>query len=650
MPPYNKDFDIQGCHGTIAEQTDEAYYDDRSDASDDIEKGRLKFPKRIYGREKELDKLLSIYNGLISSDSNVEDSIQEDDDEEEEQSSSNDDNSVVFLSGYSGIGKSALVNEFVRLARGNKSSDNTSNVLYVSGKYSENTKSAAPFSAITEMFDKLVSSIVKNDDQLKAIRQGIKESEMIRLDSEGSRVLASTFPSLTPLLNNGEPASTNSSSSTTAVNPSMNAIKECTREFLSITCTTLNSPPIFFLDDLQWADAASIEMLDLLLSSPKLRGIHERNVMYICAYRSNEVDDNHPFTKLMNTVIENRHSNSVEQMDLFNLSPESITTFIADSIKCGDSDEDEDDTTSNKEEVRELAEAVYQKTMGNIFFTMQALEELVRKNVLFYDVMCFEWRFVVSKVELADHMSDDVVTMVKSKIMDLPDDVQHLLIVMSYIPNALEVSVLKALLSCGDVSYEEDTIKALLKTASEEGMLLYSSDSKCYIFAHDRIRQASLEIATEKDQDGLVLHISQVLQDVASQRSEMEWCVYVAVDLLNSLPPEKSIPLGDLVKLNMKVSRLAGSKGSVKRQNELLHKALMCLDSSGGAWKDYKHTLELYNAVIVSDHALGKTLILALAFLCFISQSHYSSIITKPQDLTIRQGSLLQRSLGMPSH
>jgi len=209
--------------------------------------------------------------------------------------------------------------------------------------------------------------------------------------------------------------------------------------------------------------------------------------------------------------------------------------------------------------------------------------------------------------------------------------------------NVYDISIL------GVAIYEEDTIKALLKTASEEGMLLYSSDSKCYIFAHDRIRQASLEIATEKDQDGLVLHISQVLQDVASQRSEMEWCVYVAVDLLNSLP-EKSIPLGDLVKLNMKVSRLAGSKGSVKRQNELLHKALMCLDSSGGAWKDYKHTLELYNAVIVSDHALGKTLILALAFLCFISQSHYSSIITKPQDLTIRQGSLLQRSLGMPSH
>lgn len=263
MPPYNKDFDIQGCHGTIAEQTDEAYYDDRSDASDDIEKGRLKFPKRIYGREKELDVLLKIYNGLIGSSSNVEDSIQED--EEEQQSpSNNNDNSVVFLSGYSGIGKSALVNEFVRLARSNnKSSDNTSDVLYVSGKYSENTKSAAPFSAITEIFDKLVSNIIKNDEQLKAVRMGIKESEMIGLDSEGSRVLQSTFPSLNPLLNG---KSANFNSSATAANPSMNAIKECAREFLSITCTTLNSPPIFFIDDLQESPLLSYEFMCCLSS------------------------------------------------------------------------------------------------------------------------------------------------------------------------------------------------------------------------------------------------------------------------------------------------------------------------------------------------------------------------------------------------
>ena len=96
------------------------------------------------------------------------------------------------------------------------------------------------------------------------------------------------------------------------------------------------------------------------------------------AHRSNEVDADHAFTKLMENVSKSRANEcdtspqSVETMDLFSLSPQAITKFIADSVKKEDA-----------EEVTELAEAVYTKTMGNIFFVKQALEELVRKNVLF---------------------------------------------------------------------------------------------------------------------------------------------------------------------------------------------------------------------------------------------------------------------------
>lgn len=79
------EFRIEGCHGTIAEQKDEAFYDDRSDASDDEEKGKIKFPKRLYGREKELDSLERLYGGMLTAfDGNNRD----------------DNSQVVFLSGY----------------------------------------------------------------------------------------------------------------------------------------------------------------------------------------------------------------------------------------------------------------------------------------------------------------------------------------------------------------------------------------------------------------------------------------------------------------------------------------------------------------------------------------------------------------------
>ena len=81
------EFRIEGCHGTIAEQKDEAFYDDRSDASDDEEKGKIKFPTRLYGREKELDSLKKLYAGLLAS---------EVDDRDDKVLKSQ----IVFLSGY----------------------------------------------------------------------------------------------------------------------------------------------------------------------------------------------------------------------------------------------------------------------------------------------------------------------------------------------------------------------------------------------------------------------------------------------------------------------------------------------------------------------------------------------------------------------
>ena len=119
MPPKDEeDYGVQGCHGTIAPQQDETHYDDRSDASDDIEKGRLKFPKRLYGRERELETLLNIYNELaataatVAADGDASSSSENGDkklsniSEEKDDAPSLYSSRVVFLSGYSGIGKS----------------------------------------------------------------------------------------------------------------------------------------------------------------------------------------------------------------------------------------------------------------------------------------------------------------------------------------------------------------------------------------------------------------------------------------------------------------------------------------------------------------------------------------------------------------
>lgn len=373
---------IAGCHGTIAPQKDEAYYDDRSDASDDMEKGQLKFPKSIYGREKELDQLLRVYSNIIDSKSGPA----EDNGSADSPSANSDAQDVayggarvIWLGGYSGIGKTALVNEFIRQAqRTCASSNEPASIVHASGKYSQRIESSAPFSAIADMLDTLASHLSKEGEKTsekEAVWKNIDESDLIGPGKEGNNILRSTFPALSKLLDKDG----NDSSSSSPVNTSLNAIKECTLEFFSCVCSAFSHPLIIFIDDLQWGDAASFDMLGFLLSNKGLT-----NVMFICSFRSNEVDDDHPFTKMMESVQKSREDdvkNSIESMDLFSLSPEAVTEFIADSVKKEDSGE-----------VSELAEAIYIKTMGNIFFVMQALEELVRKNILFYDIMCFEWR------------------------------------------------------------------------------------------------------------------------------------------------------------------------------------------------------------------------------------------------------------------
>jgi predicted ATPase len=318
-------------------------------------------------------------------------------------------------------------------------------------------------------------------DKLESkILNKIRNSDILAANAEGDRVLRGTFPVLAALLDSSRPKDAkNEKEEGGGGASSMNAVKESVLELLSIISGALKRPLILFLDDLQWADAPSLDLLSFLLSTDA----QIKNIMFICAYRSNEMGEGHPFASLMEKVKESSKGDEqlVETVDLFSLSQEVITQFIADSICKGE----------GVEEVTELADVVYQKTMGNIFCVMQAMEELVRKNALYYDIMCFEWRWAVSKVELSTTISDDVVETVKGKIKVLSEEMQHMLIVMAYVPNTLEVPVLTKLTKRNLVSLDESRVAELLKEASEEAMLMHSAESGNYMFAHDRIREAS---------------------------------------------------------------------------------------------------------------------------------------------------------------
>merc|ERR1712226_1213695 len=159
--------------------------------------------------------------------------------------------------------------------------------------------------------------------------------------------------------------------------------------------------------------------------------------MGIGSYRSNEV--HHPLAALMNEMKE-KVCDNVETIELSELSKTSIYEFICDTLGITIEEEDDIDiaggasspsntTTTSCRIMKDLSDVIYDKTLGNIFFTIQSIEQLVRNNILYYDTMMFHWTFhnqMATKYEsLSDHLSDDISDMIINKINSLSSSQNH---------------------------------------------------------------------------------------------------------------------------------------------------------------------------------------------------------------------------------
>jgi predicted ATPase len=511
--------------------------------------------------------------------------------------------------------------------------------LYGSGKFND---SGIPFSAFGELFQRLIDEI-KSAKLLDRIQTAVTTSPEIGKGTEGCKVLRETWPILSALLDgantSGESEKGKLKRSDSAFNlvgstVTMNSIKAHALTLLELLSSDtggegyeftvkaeepsqITDPRrrhpnmIVFFDDLQWADSPSLDLLAYFLSESRFL-----NIMFVCAYRSNEVDENHPLQRVIDEAT-SRTTNSSDRslmsdkedsgsigntyrLELYPLSPTSIQQFIATTL----------DKEATEEDIINLSEVVYKKTMGNIFYVKQALEELVRKNALYYDMMCFEWQFTNSQDAdlLGEYISNDVVSSVRGKIGVLDVKLQLALNVMSHIPNnTIEVDMLLELLLSTGTEMSVDELVKLLKVGVEEGMLLLSSESGHHIFAHDRIRQASRECIEGEPRDEMLLQLANVLLAMYNEeQSDTEWCIYVAVDFLNSFEPGVKSDAMGLARLNLKVAMCAHKKGAVDREYALLSHGLECLKAAEKVWEEYDLSLQLYNSILEATQILGK--------------------------------------------
>jgi hypothetical protein len=569
------------------EQADEAHYDLREDANDDVEKGKLKFPppEKLFGRQDDVKKLQALYNTTCESVQHDKVAMR-----------------MALLEGPSGVGKSCLVRHGLL-----QSSDVP---LVATGKF--NQHASHPFSAILQSLEELVSTVLQTEDPCAAKYapprgrtlwiQRLKKANFFA--SVEARLLSTFCPSLKPMFASlgkrqenadidGNKTVSTSNTSMSSLSSSALDIDQCDMSQLASSLArffhllaTPQQPLVWFLDDLQWADASSLELLRYVLLmgtehslSTEFFPLHR--VLFVGAYQpigSIQVADTsaaakegvHPLQALLDKLRENEGKDESASMacrmlelQVSNLRPKDILAFVRATL---------DDMP--EEEAWPLTNALYSATLGNIFHCQQALEYLVRTNCLYYDVMFFSWQCNLPKNDngeennpplLKDAVSQDVLQLVQSKMMACPKLLQALLIRAALAANTFfSGPLLRDLLQAtGYPELTQRNFRVLLNQAIDEGFLLDStwtlkdeqevnnSELQYYQFSHDKVKEAALELASllpQHEMEQLCLTIGTVLVEWAVQltspafsgptivASNKEWMWFVAMNHFNSLP------------------------------------------------------------------------------------------------------------------
>jgi serine/threonine protein kinase len=425
---------------------------------------RLLIPEKLYGREGEIETLLAAFDRVVA----------------------NGTPELVLVSGYSGVGKSSVVNELHKVLvppRG----------LFASGKFDQ-YKRDIPYTTLAQAFQKLVRQIlVKSEGEVDRWRHALREA----LGPNG-QLIVNLIPEVELIIGKQQPVPDLSPQET------QNRFKMVIRQFLGAFARP-EHPLALFLDDLQWLDAATLEILEYLIADPEVRYL-----MLVGAYRDNEVSPSHP---LMRTLVAIRKANArVQEIVLAPLELNDIGRFVVDALHCA------------PDSARPLAQLVHEKTGGNPFFTIQFLSALAEERLLVFDRDVAAWNWNLTRIR-AKGYTDSVVDLMVGKLKRLSDTTQEALEQLACLGNVAEIATL---ILIHGVSEEE--IHMLLWEAARSGLILRLDGS--YAFLHDRVQEAAYALIPAGDRAATHLRIGRTLASRTASE-EIEERIFEIVNQLD---------------------------------------------------------------------------------------------------------------------
>lgn len=383
---------------------------------------RLLIPEKLYGREAEVATLLGSFDRIVRGGRPE----------------------LILVSGYSGIGKSSVVNELHKALvppRG----------LFASGKF-EQYKRDIPYATLSQALQNLIHPLLTKDEaELARWRKTINEAL-----SPNGRLLIDLAPDLKLII--GEQPEVPDLPSRDA----QNRFQLVFRQFIGIF--TQDCPLTLFLDDLQWVDAATMDLLEHLLTREDVKGL-----LLIGAYRDNEVDQAHLLMRKQESMLQ--AGATVRNIILAPLVREDIEQLIADTLHL------------STDRAKPLAAIVEEKTGGNPFFAIQFLTALFDEQLLHFDHHKGRWTWDLSGIRGKGY-TENVVDLMLEKLGRLPLDAQKSMQQLACLGNTANFAILQAVCEA-----TEQEIHAMFWEATRAGLVLRAENS--YRFLHDKVQEAA---------------------------------------------------------------------------------------------------------------------------------------------------------------
>ncbi len=441
---------------------------------------KFKIPQKLYGREREITAIMTAFERVVGS------------------SESQSQSEIVLVAGYSGIGKSVLVKELYKPITASRG-------YFIAGKF-EQFQRNIPYSAIIQAFKELIRQLLtETEAELAQWR-----AKLLKALGRNGQVIIDVISEL-ELIIGSQPALPE-----LAPTEALNRFNLVFQSFIQAFSSSAH-PLVIFLDDLQWSDAATLKLIDLMMVEADTK-----HILLIGAYRDNEVDAAHPLSLALTNW--EQEGATINQIVLNPLNTSHVNQLIADTLH------------QDLDSVKPLGQLVMQKTKGNPFFVNEFLRTLYRDALLKFDLDSCAWQWNINQIKQMN-ITNNVVELMIDRIQKLPSSSQEILCLAACVGAVFDLNSLVVICDRQpsevfrelQVSVQADLIFPI--SDLDEQLLIHE-----YKFGHDRIQQAAYALIDDNRRQTIHLQIGRCLLQswtTANLRDVTAENLFEVVDHLN---------------------------------------------------------------------------------------------------------------------